>query len=253
MVVSTSAVTSYVLTGYAARLAVNLYFMGADAVMPGLAGIIGQRTFDRAAMLRNELLTLTWLFLTVAGATILLWNRSFLHLWNGSEYYAGFWPNLLIVLIAVQTALIRADAYVLDAALQPRLRVIVSAIAAAVTLTMSLILARSLGVVGLCLGVLAGRMTQTVCYPILVRACLQQVNPVHLADVVRPMVVTCLLFLGSAHLGRLLLVDSWVLWAPSVVLSAAAALPIALVTGLSPAARTSVFRRLVAIGSRGRG
>jgi O-antigen/teichoic acid export membrane protein len=161
MVISAGAVTSYVLTGYAARLAVNLHVLSTDGAMPGLAGVIGQGDYDRAANVREELLALTWIFATVAGATILMWNRSFLGLWVGPENYAGFWPNVLIVVIALQTSFIRADAYILDAALRPRARVQVGACSAAVTLLCAFALTRSYGVVGLCLGVLAGRAIQT--------------------------------------------------------------------------------------------
>src|SRR5258708_20171969 len=97
--------------------------------MAGLGGVIGRGEYAWAARLRHEIMNLTWLFVTAVGATILLWNRSFLTLWVGPENYAGFWANLLIVIGTAQTALLRSDAFVLDATLQPRLRVGVPAIA----------------------------------------------------------------------------------------------------------------------------
>ncbi|HEV7364905.1 MAG TPA: hypothetical protein VGN76_03585, partial [Gemmatimonadales bacterium] len=139
-IMSASTVTTYVLTGYAAILAVNLYALAADAVMPGLAGIIGEKSYARAALLRRELLAVTALFVTAVGSSILLWNRSFVHLWVGGENYAGPWTNLLLVVIAVQTAFIRCDAYIIDAALQPGRRVRVSAVAAVIALALSVAL-----------------------------------------------------------------------------------------------------------------
>ena len=62
-----------------------------------------------------------------------MWNRSFVHLWVGSENYAGIWTNLLLVLIAAQTAFIRCDAYMIDAALQPGRRVRVGVAAGILT------------------------------------------------------------------------------------------------------------------------
>jgi O-antigen/teichoic acid export membrane protein len=112
MILSATSVTTYVLTGYAARLAVNLYSLAADAAMPGIAGIIGAQSYSRAALLRRELLAVTCVFVAAAGATMLLWNRSFVQLWVGSENYGGAWTNLLLVLIAVQTAFIRPDVVV---------------------------------------------------------------------------------------------------------------------------------------------
>src|SRR5205807_1059147 len=84
---------------------------------------VGEHQYGRAQLVRRELLALTWLFATAVGTTILLWNRSFVALWVSSNHYAGSDVDLLIVLIAVQTAFIRSDAYIIDAALQSWLRV----------------------------------------------------------------------------------------------------------------------------------
>ena len=249
MVVSAAAVTSYVLTGYAARLAVNLHVLSADGAMPGLAGVIGQGDYDRAAAVREELLALTWVFATVAGATILMWNRAFLTLWVGAENYAGFWPNVLIVLIALQTSFIRADAYILDAALLPRARVKVGACSAAVTLLACVALTRPYGVVGLCLGVLAGRALQTIGYPLLVRRSLHQGRVWRPGSVLRAASVTALMYFGAAYVGRNLLAPHWFTWAGGTVLTAAVLLPVAFLAGLSAESRAAVLRRVRTIGS----
>src|SRR2546426_1051984 len=148
IVVSPAAVTSYVLTGYATRLAVNVHVLAAGGAIPGIGGVIGEQQYDKATRLRRELLALTWLFVTVVGATVLLWNHSLLGLWVGAENYAGTPINLLIVLIMAQTAFIRSDAFVIDAALRPRLRVAVTAAAAALTIGLSTLLTMRFGMVG---------------------------------------------------------------------------------------------------------
>src|SRR2546426_573370 len=109
MVLSPAAVTPYVLTGYAARMAVNVHVLAAGGAIPGIGGVIGLRQYEKAAGLRNELLSVTWLFAATVGVTILLWNRSFLGLWVGSQNYAGTWVNLLIVFVMAQTAFVRSD------------------------------------------------------------------------------------------------------------------------------------------------
>src|SRR5258708_17232392 len=122
MVASPALVTTYVLTGYAGRIALGLHVFTTGAAMPGLGGVIGRGEYEWAARLRREIMNLTWLFVTAARATILLCNRSFLALWVGPVNYPGFWTNLLIVIVTLQTALVRSDAYLLDPTLQPRLR-----------------------------------------------------------------------------------------------------------------------------------
>ncbi len=250
MVTSASSVTTYVLTGYAARVALNLHTLATDAVMPGLAGVIGERTYERAASLRRELLALTWLFATTAGATILLWNRSFLRLWVGAENYAGPWIDLLIVLIAVQAAFIRCDSYVIDAALQPRLRVRVGALAAVLTVGLSLLLTHYLGMAGLCLGVLAGRATQTLWYPMVVRSCLERQPGLAPGTLVRLLVVMALVLAASAYLGRLVLLEDWLTWGVAMAFTLGLVASLALAVGLPPELRAAVLARLGEIGRR---
>ena len=247
LVLSAGTVTTYVLTGYAALLAVNLHSLAADSAIPGLAGIIGQRDHQRAVALRRELLAVTTMFMTAAGTAVLLCNRSFVHLWVGADNYAGLWTNVLLVVIAVQTTLIRCDSYILDAALQPGQRVRVSAYAAFVALALSLVLTRYAGMVGLCLGILTGRSIQTVWYPVLVRRCLTESSDRWL---LRPLVIMGLVFGAASYAGQRLLLEHWVSWAVTVLLSAALALSIALVWGLPQDLQAAVRARLVELTRR---
>jgi O-antigen/teichoic acid export membrane protein len=249
-IMSSAIVTTYVLTGYAALLAVNLYALAADAVMPGLAGLIGERSYARAALLCRELLAVTALFVTAVGSAILLWNRSFIHLWVGGENYAGPWTNLLLVLIAVQTAFIRCDAYIIDAALQPGRRVRVSAVAAVVALALSVVLTWYAGLVGLCLGVLAGRATQMIWYPLVVGDCLGRTPELSRRWLARTLLVMCVLFAGSAYLGQHIQLQHWFGWALGVLLTAALAFVIALKWGLPPDLRAAVTTRLTELFQR---
>jgi O-antigen/teichoic acid export membrane protein len=244
MVLSASAVTTYVLTGYAARLAINLHSLAAEAVMPGIAGVIGEKSFERAALLRRELLAVTAIFVTAVGSTILLWNRSFIHLWVGPENYAGTWANLLLVLISVQSAFIRCDAYLIDAALQPGRRVRVGLAAGTVTLALSLALTHWGGIVGLCLGILTGRATQTIGYPVMVRGCLARTPGLSLTWLARPLLVMALLFAGAAYLGQHLLMDDWLSWAAAVAVTLLLALTLALAFSLPRGLRTAVVARI---------
>jgi O-antigen/teichoic acid export membrane protein len=249
MVLSPAMVTTYVLTGYAALLSVNLHSLAADAVMPGLAGIIGAREYSRAAQLRRELLGVSLLFVTAAGAAILAYNRSFVHLWVGAENYAGLWPNLLLVMIAVQTAFIRCDAYIIDATLQPGSRVRVSAVAAVVAVGLSVILTRYAGIVGLCLGILAGRAIQTIWYPVLVRGCLPGPRDSSWW-LVRPFTLMGLVFGAAAYLGQQVLVTQWMAWAGAVLLTSAAAFLITLQWGLPSEIRATVRARVWELAGR---
>jgi O-antigen/teichoic acid export membrane protein len=250
MVLSPSVVTTYVLTGYAALLSVNLHSLAADAGIPGLAGIIGGRDYPRAAQLRRELLSGSLLFAAAAGCAILAWNRSFIHLWVGAENYAGLWPNLLLVLMSAQTAFIRCDAYIIDAALQPGRRVRVSAVAAIVAVGLSVLLTHYAGIVGLCLAILAGRAIQTIWYPVLVRDCLHGAVGASRWWLARPLSLMGLLFAASAYLGHHLLVTRWAAWVAVVLLTAATAFLVTLQWGLPLELRSAVHSRALELAAR---
>src|SRR5438105_1859407 len=139
--------------------------------LPGVGGWLGRGQIARAVQLRRELLTLTWLFVTVVGATTLAWNHSFLSLWVGARNYAGPWVDLLIVLVVAQTAFIRTDSYIIDAALRPKGRVVIGAVTVVATLALGITLTHAFGILGLSLGMLLGRPIQSVSYPLIVRKC----------------------------------------------------------------------------------
>jgi O-antigen/teichoic acid export membrane protein len=243
MVLSSVTVTTYVLTGYAPLLSVNLHSLAADSVIPGLAGIIGEQRYARAALLRRELLAVTLLFVSAAGSAVLLWNRSFVHLWVGAENYAGVWTNFLLVLIAAQTAFIRCDAYIIDAALQPGWRVRASAAAAVVALSLGILLTHYLGTVGLCLGILAGRAIQTIWYPLLVKSCLNHTPELSSAWLVRPLCTTAFLFGLSAYAGEQVLIRHWIGWGMAVLLTVAFSLAVMLYLGLPSDTRGTIKAR----------
>jgi O-antigen/teichoic acid export membrane protein len=253
MVVSPALVTTYVLTGYAGRIALGLHVFTTGAAMPGLGGVIGRGEYEWAARLRAEIMNLTWLFVTAVGATILLWNRSFLTLWVGPENYAGVWTNLLVVIATAQTALVRTDAYVLDATLQPRLRVWVAAVAGVAIVGVSIALTPSLGIVGVCLGVLAGRLVQTIAYPLLVDRCLHRPARLPVRSIARPLTVMLLMFGATAALGERVLAHHWLGWAVGVALSLALIVGVAFVAGLPAEARGTVLGRLRTMAETARG
>ena len=245
-VLAPAAVTTYALTGYAARTATGIHVFAAGAAIPGLGGLLGSRQYRRAALARRELLLMTWLFATVIGAVILLWNRSFITLWVGSQNYAGVLVDLLLVAATVQTVFIRTDAYVIDATLRPRERVLVGAVAAVLTIGLSLVLTRAFGLAGLCAGVLAGRLVQTIAYPVLVRRDLGAASvagPGPLAAVRKP-AATLLLFAAAALLGQRLAAPNWILWAAGIAASLVVFAAAALALGPTGTERQSLIGRL---------
>jgi len=245
-IVSPAAVTTYVITSYAVRTGTGVFMFTAGAAMPGLGGVLGQKQFARACQLRHELRMLTWLFTTIVGATILAWNHSFVNLWVGSHNYAGPWVELLIVCIALQTAFIRTDSYIIDAALRPRGRVVTGAVTVVATLALGVLLTHAFGIIGLCIGLLAGRAIQTIAYPLIVRSCLgsPKRNIAERLAAARMALTTALLFAGATTAGRAIAASHWPVFVGGVVLTAALCAALTLALGPTPADRRVILARV---------
>ena len=247
MLLSPAVVTTYVLTSYAPRAALAIHGAAVGAAMPGLGGLIGGSQHERATLVRRELLFLTWLFVTTVGVTILLWNRSFVALWVGAGHHAGAAVQLLIVLIAAQTAFIRADSYVIDAALQSWVRVVISAAAVVATMVLAIVFTRTWGLPGLCLGIMAGRLTQTVSYPLLARRSVGDRGTVLTPGLVRALLVSAALFALALRLASRVTPATWLGWAAGVAITMTLVAGIAFAVGLTAASRRAMVRRVVEI------
>ena len=245
-IISPAVVTTYVLTAYAARTGLGIFVFTAGSAMPGLGGVLGEGQMKRAVQLRRELQMLTWLFVTVVGATILVWNRSFLTLWVGARNYAGPWVDLLIVLVVGQTAFIRIDSYIIDAALRPKGRVLVGAITVIATLALGITLTHAFGILGLSLGMLMGRAIQSIAYPLIVRSCLNHPERTAAARfaAIRFGLTTILLLATANLLGRHVTAPSWFIWLPGVVLTLLLFATVAMTVGPSASDRLIVVRRV---------
>jgi O-antigen/teichoic acid export membrane protein len=241
---SASTVALFALTAFATRTTVNFHALIASAAMPGYADVLGRGQHERAATLRGELLTLSWVALTAIGAVVLLWNPSFVALWVGDASYAGLWTNLLLVLLALQTALIRCDAYVIDAALRPRDRVLISLLAAALAIGMMLPLTARFGMVGLCLGLLAGRMVQSIAYPLIATARFGRPRRVAFNGTLRPACITTAVFAAAAALGNAWHAHGWIVLATLALTTAIAAVVLCTTSGLDATQRTALRHRL---------
>jgi O-antigen/teichoic acid export membrane protein len=244
MVASPSDVATYALTSFAGTTLLSLVTIVLGAVTPGLGGVIGQKQFDRAAEIRTEMMTVSWLILAAVGTTILLWNRSFVYLWVGSEHYSGFWANLLMVVMIVQLIYIRNDSYVIDLTLQLREKVLMAVVAAVISVGLSALLIPRMGIAGLCLGMIVGRLALTISYPFVINKQLGRRSRPELTGALRPAAVMTLMFVASAYLGRVFLAESWFLWLICSGLTFALALAVALIAGLRRESRSAIVKRL---------
>lgn len=249
---SVESVTAYALTKYAPETLISIVAIMVFGMTPGLGGLIGSGQIKKAAMVRSEIMSLTWLIATVLGTTVLLWNRTFLRFWVGEEYYLGAVSSLLIVVMITQFVLIRNDASIIDLTLRLRRKVLMGGLSVALSLVAAGVLVGffRLGVVGLCLGIMAGRLILSIGYPALVGRFLNVSPSAQLRGALRPALVTLLFFwlameldgLSSASNG--LAVTGWIGLVLAVAVTSSVALLLAFLAGLSVNQQRAIMRRL---------
>lgn len=156
-------------------------------------------------------MALTWLIVTVVGATVLVWTGSFLNLWVGREFRVDPIPVLAVVTMALQFVLIRNDAYFIDLTLSVRTKVLFGVFSTILSFVLAGILVGGLGggIVGLCFGFIIGRAVLTIAYPWLVGRALGHPFASQLRGALRPAVVTVLLFALSVGLADHVTANSW--------------------------------------------
>jgi hypothetical protein len=180
-------------------------------ITPGLGKLVGAGNLKKVAHVRGEIMSFTWLVMTVVGSTILLWNPSFLRLWVTAEYDAGSISTLLIVLMVAQFVLIRNDANLIDLTLNLRRKVLLGLLSTTLALVFAGVLVSffNMGIVGLCCGFIAGRSILSLGYPWLVGRFLGIPLAAQLKAVVRPALVTVLLWVPMSRLAYVGAESSW--------------------------------------------
>jgi O-antigen/teichoic acid export membrane protein len=239
---SLSLVAAYALTKFVAESLSQALGLLVQATIPGIGGYLGAGRLRKAATLRGEVMALVWLVGTAAGATIVIWNGSFVGLWVGDDLYAGHTATLLIVVLGLQIAFIKADTFIIDVALIPRVKVVAGAISAVVSIGLAIVGIGVLdaGVTGLCVGLIAGRSILGLVAPWSVGRVLGQPVAAQLRAVVRPLAVTAVVLAGALYVGRRVEVESWLRLVPAVALTAVAIGVVTAYVGL----RTDQRRRL---------
>jgi O-antigen/teichoic acid export membrane protein len=250
MLNSVESVTDYSLTKYAPETIINLVAIMVFSIAPGLGGIMGSGDYRRAARVRGEIMSITWLLITALGTAILLWNRIFIRLWAGPGHYIGTVPSIFVMATVLQFVLIRNDGNVIDLSLKLRNKVLLGGLSVLLSVSLAAVLVGyfHLGIIGLTSGIMIGRVALSVCYPAMVGRLLGISWLAQVRGTVRPAAVTILLFGMASRLDYLFEARHYVAggW-PGLLLGAALSFPVLLAlafyAGLTGSQRTDILRR----------
>lgn len=218
---SLSLVAAYALTKFVAEALMQVLGLLVQATIPGIGAYLGSGALHKAATLRGEVASLVWLSGTAAGATIILWNASFVGLWVGGDLYAGHTATLLVVILAMQIAMIRSDTFILDVALVPRIKVVAGVAAAVASIGFAIIGVGvfDAGVVGLCVGLVLGRAILGLTAPWAVGRVLGLRLRRQLLATIRPALAMAVIFAAAHEGARRFSIDSWLTLVPTTAVT----------------------------------
>jgi len=117
-------------------------------------------------------------------------------------------------------------------------------VAAVISIGLSALLIPRMGISGLCLGMILGRLALTISYPFVINKQLGRSSRPELTGALRPAAVMTLMFVVSAYLGSVLHADNWFIWAICSGISFALALGVGLIAGLNRKSRGAIVKRL---------
>ena len=246
LVSSAAMVTSFVLSTYTVQMVMSLILLVVSSCLPGLGGIFGREDYEKAAKVRGEIMSLSWLFAVAMGSMVLLWNYSFVKLWVGSDNFIGFTENLLMVLLMTQLIFIRNDARIVDVTLNIRKKVLLGLFSACLAVLLAYVFSRYWlpNVAGLVVGLMTGRLVLTISYPILVERAFRARTALSGPGLIRPFLVMACLYAGASLAGAHLNVDSWLKLILYGAGSFVLALGIAFLGGLNLSQRRQIFLRM---------
>jgi O-antigen/teichoic acid export membrane protein len=209
---STTEVTTYTLTRFIPVTVMAGVTSMIFGMAPGLGGLIGAGEVHRAARVRNETMAASWLLSTVACAAVLVWLPTFLGLWVGSRYYPGTVATLLIAVMIVQLTLIRVDSNIIDLTLNLRTKTLLGLLSAGLSVVIAWILVSTfdMGIPGVVVGFMLGRIPQSLAYPLMIGRFLSIPTSEQLRGTARAGLTTAGLFAVTSFLGTEVLLHSWI-------------------------------------------
>lgn len=120
-----SEVTKYSFSSYIVQLGIPIALLTGSAFIPTIGKFLGQQDFDNSKLMIKKVKKLLKILSLIFGIGIVLFNKLFITLWVGEQYYLGDFNNLLMVIIMIQLLLFRNDSQIQDQTLNIKNKVLV--------------------------------------------------------------------------------------------------------------------------------
>lgn len=205
--VGAAAVSSFVFSSYVPQLAVAVCMKTCVAITPSLGALFGANKLDRLIEFVLATREVIYCLAIIFGGCILALNKAFVTLWVGDSYYVGDIPNLLMVVLMVQLAMLRCEGQIQDITLKIHNKVAWGAAGASlgVVLAWALYVYWLPNMSAIFIGLIAGRCVTSYRFPKMVNSFLQIKSSLSL----RLVASTLLLYLCYCA-GAFVRSDTWV-------------------------------------------
>lgn len=183
-----------------------------DLLGSGLSGIgelWGRRELVAVKRARYDMQVLAIFIMSVVGTGVISLNRSFILLWVGKGYYADPYTNVLLVLVFLQATVSRADAMIIDATMQIRVKAASLFLSGVLSTCAAICLLPLLGLAGAALGMLIGRTVLSVHFPYIISKLIGEPIGVFVKGLIRGLVTCCILYVMAFICDSLFLFQTW--------------------------------------------
>ena len=160
-------VTQYVITEYLVKSVSGVIKNIIHGVKPGIGKFLGLNEKNSLLKIRSFIHLISWTMFISFGCSILILNESFIEIWLGKNEFAGNLSNLMIVILTLQYLVIEIDGSFITLTLNLKRKVVIDFLSGIVSVVISFLLIEEYGIVGLCLGLISGRIIMSFYYPYL--------------------------------------------------------------------------------------
>jgi len=162
---SADNVAVFVVTYFAVQTITHAVSTALSATLPGMGSLLRDNKSQKMVLIRSEGIVYCWWLSISISVSVLAFNESFVSLWVGKESYAGYWQNLLIVLMSLQMVFVRNDSLIINVLLDQKEKVKVTLYAVIVIIGLSILLVPTFNIAGMCVAFIVGRLMVLFLYP----------------------------------------------------------------------------------------
>lgn len=190
-------VSSYALSTFLPLAIQGLLFRVIIGAIPGIGKLFGLQEYSKIYKVWDSMNGLIFLLTMATGATVILFNNSFLKAWVGDGFFADNLVNVLLIIMILQDTLIKHDGYIINATLDLKKKVYLSFASSIIFIAFGFVFIEKLGIAGLCISLICGKFLLFVGQRRLLKNKIQYYRTMSPLHRLRPLITSFILLSGA--------------------------------------------------------